>query len=143
MPLEFKKLGISFLYPDNWTLDENDAVAGRGSVTVYSPGTAFWSVSIHPPTTDSTDLARTALAAMEEDYAQLESDAAVQTLAGHDLIGYDMSFWYLDLMNAASVRCLGTDRATYAVFYQAEDREFDDMRPVFDAITTSLLADFA
>ena len=34
MPEKYEKLGISFQYPDNWTLDEEDALAGRNSVTV-------------------------------------------------------------------------------------------------------------
>lgn len=139
MPAEFKKLGISFQYPDNWTLDEDDARAGRQSVTVYSPGTAFWSVSIHPPGTESTRLAKAALDAMREDYADLEAESAIQTLASREMVGYDMNFWYLDLTNTAVIRCLGNDQATYAVFFQAEDREFDRNRGVFDAITTSFL----
>jgi hypothetical protein len=139
MPAEFRKLGISFQYPENWTLDEEDARAGRKSVTVFSPGTAFWSVSIHPPGTESTQLAKAALDAMKEDYADLEAEAAIQALAGCEMVGYDMHFWYLDLTNTAAVRCFSNDRATYAVFFQAEDREFDQSRPVFEAITTSFL----
>lgn len=139
MPAEFRKLGIAFQYPDNWTLDEEDAKAGRQAVTVYSPGTAFWSVSIHPPGTEPTQLAKAALDAMQEDYADLEAESAIQTLASREMVGYDMNFWYLDLTNTAVVRCLGNDLATYAVFFQAEDREFDQNRRVFEAITTSFL----
>ena len=41
MPARFDKLGISFQYPENWTLDDSDALLGRKSVTVYSPGGRF------------------------------------------------------------------------------------------------------
>jgi len=139
MPAEFRKLGISFQYPDDWTLDDQDALAGQESVTVYSPGGAFWCVSVHPWPADPTELAKAALDAMRDDYAELEAESTVETVAGHDLVGYDMNFWYLDLTNSAAVRCLKTERATYAVFFQGEDREYDRIRPVFDAITTSLL----
>ena len=57
MPAHFDSLGISFQYPDNWTLDDSDALLGRKSVTVYSPGGAFWSVAIHSGTADPAKLA--------------------------------------------------------------------------------------
>ena len=52
MPAEFNKLGIRFLYPENWTLDEQEALEGNRSVTVYSPGGAFWSIAMHEPNVD-------------------------------------------------------------------------------------------
>ena len=139
MPAEFNKLGISFQYPENWTLDEDDALTGRESVTLYSPGGAFWSISVHPGTADPLALARAAVDAMKSEYEQLEAHEARETLAGCDLVGYDLNFYCLDLISTASVRCIRTPRATYAVFYQAEDREFDQVRPVFLAMTTSFL----
>ena len=44
----FDKLGIRFLYPENWKLDESEALEGNQVVTVYSPGESFWSIMIHP-----------------------------------------------------------------------------------------------
>ena len=41
MPARFDSLGISFQYPDNWTLDDSDARLGRKSVTVYGPEGPF------------------------------------------------------------------------------------------------------
>ncbi len=38
MPRVYDKLGIRFLYPDNWTLDEDEAIQGNRSVTALSPG---------------------------------------------------------------------------------------------------------
>ena len=58
MPHTFSKFGISFLYPDNWTLDEQDAEGEAESATVYSPGGAFWSVSVHSPSSDPEDPCR-------------------------------------------------------------------------------------
>jgi hypothetical protein len=140
MPAEFNKLGISFLYPDNWALDEEDALAGRRSVTVYSPGGAFWSVSVHPHSTHPLNMAKAAVDAMRAEYAGVEVEEAEEIIAGRETIGFDLSFYYLDLINSASVRSLRTDQATYTVFCQAEDHEFDQLQPVFLAITTSLLS---
>ncbi len=140
MPAEFKKLGIAFQYPENWTLDVQDAMAGQRSVTVYSPGGGFWAVSVHPHSADPEGLAKAAVKAMQEEYDSLESCEVSQRVSGHELVGYDLNFFYLDLTNTASIRCLCSGRATYAVFCQAEDHEFDRVHAVFDAMTTSLLS---
>jgi len=139
MPQKFDKLGISFQYPDNWRLDEQEAQLGRRSVTVYSPGGGFWSVSIHPRGTEPAALARAAVKAMQEEYEGLEYEETREIVAGKELIGYDFNFFYLDFTNTACVRCLSTPWATYTVFWEAEDREFDQYRPVFDAMMASLL----
>ena len=140
MPLKFEKLGISFQYPDNWTLDEEDALAGRRSVTVYSPGGAFWSVAAHPRSADPARLAEAAVEAMKQEYEGLEAEETREALAGRELIGYDLNFYYLDLINTAQIRCLRTEQTTYTVFCQAEDREFDRIELVFRAMTSSLLS---
>ena len=137
MPAEFHKLGVAFQYPENWTLDEEDALAGRESVTVYSPVGAFWSISVHPSSADPRRLAKAAVDAMRAEYAELEAEETQETIAGRETVGYDLSFYYLDLTSTASVRCIRTDRATYAVFCQAEDRDFDKVEAVFRAMTTS------
>lgn len=139
MPQHFNKLGVSFQYPDNWTLDEHDALAGRPSVTVYSPGGGFWSVSIHPAHLDPARLAKAALKAMRDEYPLLEEERVRETIAEHSMIGYDLNFYYLDLTNTAAIRCLRTPRASYVIFFQAEDRELHSVKAVFHAITTSLV----
>lgn len=139
MPAKFERLGIAFQYPDNWTLEEEDAQVGRGSVTVYSPGGAFWSVTIHPQDVDPKDLARAAIDAMKDEYDEIEAERAAETIAGRRMIGYDLNFYCLDLISTACVRSLRTGRATYTVFCQAEDGDYDKLRAVFQAITASLL----
>ena len=64
---------------------------------------------------------------------------ANETLAGRNLIGYDMHFFLFDFINTAQVRCLKCDQAVYAIFCQAEDREFEQIHKVFQAITVSLI----
>ena len=140
MPARFDKLGISFLYPENWTLDDSDALLGRKSVTLYSPGGGFWTVAIHSGSADPTKLATAVLDAMKKEYPGLEIDEAFEQIAGHDLIGYDLAFYYLDLVNTASIRSLRVGQTSYTIFCQAEDREFDQFRMVFQAMTTSLVS---
>ena len=38
MPATFNKLGLRFTYPENWTIDESEALEGAAAVTVFSPG---------------------------------------------------------------------------------------------------------
>jgi hypothetical protein len=139
MPLRFERLGISFQYPENWVLDDTDAVAGRDSVTVYSPGGAFWTVAVHPASADPAQLIKGVVAAMREEYEELEAEEAGEIVAGRELIGYDLNFYYLDFVNSAKIRSLQTRQTTYTFFCQGEDREFDRLQEVFRAITTSLL----
>jgi len=139
MPGEFHKMGIRFLYPENWTLDEEDALGGQKSVAVYSPGGAFWSVSVHPRHANPAQLAEAAVKAMQEEYEELESEEEREVIEGRELVGFDLNFYYLDLTNTATVRVLQTPHATYVIFCQAEDREFDQIQRVFQAITTSFV----
>jgi hypothetical protein len=108
-------------------------------VTVISPGGAFWSVSVHPASTDPERLAKAALKAMEEEYKELETEQARKTVADRELIGYEISFYYLDMINTASILCFRAMGASYAIFWQAEDRELKSIQDVFLAITTSLI----
>lgn len=140
MPAKFQKLGISFQYPDNWTLDEEDALAGRQSVTVYCPGGAFWSVAVHPRSADPAQLTKAVVEAMKQEYKEVEATEAREVLAGREMTGYDLNFFFLDLTNTARIRGLRADQATYTVFCQAEDREFDEIQIVFQAMTASLLS---
>ena len=140
MPAKYEKLGISFQYPENWTLDEEDAVAGRDSVTVYSPGGSFWSLAIYPRSADPRKLAEAALDAINQEYKETEIEEVSESLADHELVGYNLNFFYLDLTNTARVRCVRADRHTLTVFCQAEDQEFDQIGAVFQAMTVSLLS---
>lgn len=140
MPAKFDSLGISFQYPDNWTLDDSDALLGRKSVTVFSPGGAFWSVTIHSEVADPAKLVAAVIKTMRQEYQELEAEEAQETVAGRDLAGYDLAFYCLDLTNTARIRSLRVGHSVYTVFCQAEDREFEQVKRVFQAITTTLLA---
>ncbi len=140
MPSTYDKQGVRFLYPDNWVLDEEDSPAGSPSVTVQSPGGAFWSLAIHDPTTDPRDLAAAALEALQIEYPDSESEAVTERIGGQSIEGYDFHFFYLDFVSTAAIRGLRTANASCLVLCQAEDREYDELGVVFRAITTSLLA---
>jgi len=138
MPAQYQKPGLSFLYPENWTLDEEE-LSGDKTVTIYSPGGGFWSVAIHHGSTDPLNLANAALDAMKKEYQDLEVEEVNETLAGRNMIGYNLNFFLFDFTNTAHIRSLKHNQATYTIFCQAEDREFEQIHQVFKAITISLL----
>ena len=139
MPGKYEDLGISFQYPDNWTLDEEDIAEGRQSVTVYSPDGAFWSVAVHPVAADPGQLIEAAVNAMKEEYEGIEVEDSREVLEGHELTGCKLNFFFLDLTSTAKIRCLKTPLAVYSIFCQGEDREFERIGRVFQAMTRSLL----
>lgn len=140
MPGVYDKLGIHFQYPDSWRLDETEALAGENSVAVYSPGGAFWSVMIHAPHQELQALADAALETMKGVYDELDAEVVRETVLGVELLGYDMNFYCLDLTNTALVRACMTPGGAYLILCQADDREFEQVAGVFQAITHSLLA---
>jgi hypothetical protein len=139
MPTLFQKMGISFQYPDNWTLDESDALEGRRSVSIYSPGGAFWTVALYPKSVTPAQLVKSVLHAMREEYKEVEVEAVQETIVSHKMIGYNLGFFCLDFTNSAHVRSFRIGQTTYSYFFQAEDREFEKLLPLFQAITVSLL----
>ena len=139
MPAVYDKMGISFQYPDNWDLDERDALEGERGVTVYSPGGAFWSVLLQPAGVDPQESADAALATLRKEYEELDAEPAEEQIGGQDLVGFDANFYYLDLTNTAYIRAFSTPDACYLILCQAEDRELAETDAVFRAMTTSLI----
>lgn len=142
MPASFERLGIAFQYPENWDLDEQDALLGEQSVAVYSPGGAFWCVAMQPAGVEPKAAAEAALAALRKEY-ELDAEDAHETIGQRELVGYDVNFYYVDLTNTAYIRAFGTPGATYLVLCQAEDRDLPAVEPLFRAMTASLIQSLA
>ena len=141
MAAVYDGLGVRFEYPESWILDEEDAVSGSQSVSVYSPEGAFWTIVIHPPRADGQALLDATLDAMREEYDELDVEPIEEAIGRRATVGYDFNFYCLDLTSSARVRCVDTPAAMLLVFYQAEDREWERIEPVFKAMTTSLLGE--
>ena len=131
-----------------WELPSNTPTIGNlttrrceraNAVTVFSPGGAFWSVAIHAGSANPAKMAQAALDAMRMEYEGLEAEPVSQSIDGHELSGFDLNFFYLDLTSTAAIRSLQVDGTTYTIFFQAEDREYREIERVFAAMTVSLL----
>jgi hypothetical protein len=137
--MHFDRFGLAFDHPDNWLVDTGDSEGRFATVTVYSPGGGFWSVSGHAPGGDPGQLSGAVVSELREEYRELDAEPATEMIGGHDLVGFDLNFYCLDLTNTAQVRTLSTPEAIYLILCQAEDRDWDELAPVFAAITTSFL----
>jgi hypothetical protein len=139
MPLTYQSHGIEFDYPETWTLDESESHGEWPTVTVYSPDGAFWSVMVDSPAADPADMAVTVLRSLREEYAESDAEPAADMIAGQELRGYDVSFYYVDLISTAVIRAFRMPGLAAVILCQAEDREFREIEPVFQAMTTSLV----
>ena len=138
--MHFNRFGLAFDYPENWSVDTDDSRDRYATVTVYSPEGGFWSVSGHAPGGDPRELSAAVVVQMKKEYQDLDSEEAIDDVGAQELPGFDMNFYCLDLTNTARVRTLETPDAIYLIVCQAEDREWDEISPVFDAMTMSFVA---
>lgn len=141
MAAEFDKLGIRFLYPENWVISEDEVASSPRSISLESPEGALWTLAIHPEASDPTELAESVLATLqaEEDYADFDIETIREDLAGFETIGYDVQFFCRHQVVSATIRALRRGTKTLLILCQCDDRDFERLAPVFTAITHSLL----
>lgn len=142
MTAQYDKLGLHFLYPENWKLfDDPESAGADGHVlSLESPdASATWAVHLYPPNVDQDALIKETIAALEQDFDEIEVSPVQQEIAGQTCRGIEVMFYCLDFLVRAQLVFATTDRYTYLIWSQAEDRDFDQQAIVFLAITTSLL----
>ena len=93
----------------------------------------------HSGTAEPAKLAAAVVDTMKQEYQGLEAEPIEESIAGHELVGYDLAFYCLDLTNTAHVRSLRFAHTTYTIYSQAEDREYEQVKRVFEAMTLTLL----
>jgi hypothetical protein len=140
MPAVYHHLGVRFLYPENWIVQDEERDAWPRTVTLQSPETSFWSLYVYPPDHNVRQAVTDLIGSIRELYEDLEVIPAKETCGDLETKGVDIAFFYLDLLVEAKIRCVQTPSALLVWHYQAESREFDRMDLVFQAIATSLLA---
>jgi hypothetical protein len=133
----FREDGISFRYPENWTLEREDAEGGW-TVSVQSPDTAFLVLSCDEGMPDTDEVAETTLEALREEYPGLEAEPRAETLAGRMAVGHDIQFISFDLTNTCWTRSFYSTQGTVLLLCQFNDLETDRNEPVLRAICASL-----
>ncbi len=137
MPALFDDGGIRFRYPENWTLERTEDETGW-TVSLQSPGTAFLMLCLRADTPPAEDLADTALAALREDYPDLEADDCVDTVAGQMAVGHNIRFFSLDVTNTCWTRSFYAAGGTVLLMCQTSDLDLAANEPVLRAICASL-----
>ncbi|MBV9123440.1 MAG: hypothetical protein JO112_08795 [Planctomycetes bacterium] len=133
----FDEGGLRFQYPDNWRLEREDNDTGW-TVSIQSPDTAFVMISLREDMPSVEELAETALAALREDYPDLEADECTDSLAGQPAVGHDIQFFSFDLTNTCWTRSFYSPQGTVFVLCQTNDLELADHEPILKAICKSL-----
>jgi hypothetical protein len=141
MTVKYERSGIRFLYPENWEVADDQTDREARSVVVQAPSGAFWSVDLCIQAMNAPGLAAQVLRTMEQEYTDLEAEAVTDQIGGQPATGYDMQFYCMDLVVTARVRAVRTSSGTLVLLYQAEDREFDRLEPVFHAMNESIFQD--
>lgn len=130
---------LCFSFPESWKLDKSESSNEADSISVVSPEGGFWCVRRDLRDTGNKAVLEQAVAAMREIYPELEVEHVVDHVSGAELIGMDMHFFCLDLTGTASVRVWQAVTGKYVIFSQAEDEQLEQLKPIFNAITTSLI----
>jgi hypothetical protein len=137
MPEEFRESGIAFRYPENWKLQRDEIDAGW-IIEVQSPDTAFLMLCLRTDKPQREELLEQSLADLRADYPELETEAVTAPVAGHDSLGYDVSFFSLDFTNTCRMRSFKCRAGTILLLWQVTDVDAARIEPVLEAIVASL-----
>jgi hypothetical protein len=132
--------GVRFRYPRNWVVQEQTTESGA-SVSVNSPETSFWTISVDFDGPEPQRMIQAAVGAFREEYAELDVYPVETEICHRAAVGRDLEFVCLDMLNTACLRSFRTGRFTVFILYQGCDAELDETRPVLEAITSSLECD--
>ena len=136
MTKQFDEDGVSFRYPDDWSLEVDDSENGWVA-SLQSPKTAFLVVTLDREMPEPERMAQTALDALTSEYPGLESDPAMDMTAGEMAVGHDIQFFSFDLPNTAWTRSLYCAAGTLLLYWQANDLDLPAIEPELKAITGS------
>ncbi|MGE5193026.1 MAG: hypothetical protein ACM3U2_11030 [Deltaproteobacteria bacterium] len=129
--------GVRFRYPDEWQVSEQQE-GDQISITVSSPQTAFWTVSLFPGCPEPEDIVAAALDAFHEEYDELDDYPSKVRVCKRRTVGRDIDFVCLELLNSAGIRAFRARQFTVLVLFQLTEAEREATAPILDRITKSL-----
>jgi hypothetical protein len=130
--------GVRFEYPSDWGVEVTDE-GPEITIDVQHPeGLAFALLRADEERPDPAALADEALAAMREEYPDLDAAPVLETLREHVATGYDVDFFSLDIANGARIRCFRTPRRTVLVFGQWTDLGDEDLAGLVGGVFRSI-----
>jgi hypothetical protein len=132
--------GIRFRYPAYWELVEQEEGEST-SITVASPETSFWSISLFRDSPSAQDVVASAIEAFREEYEEVDVYPSEERIGDRPGAANDVDFVCFELINSAFLRAFQTERFTVLVLYQGFDGELVETRPLLEAISASLAVD--
>lgn len=132
--------GVRFCYPGDWQVSEQRE-GSQLSITVSSPETAFWTLTLLPDCPDPRDIIEAVLDAFRDEYDEMDVYPSRAQVCQRPTVSRDIDFVCLELLNTARVRAFRTGQFTAMVLYQGTDNDFDVSGPVLEKITKSLSCD--
>ncbi len=144
MPKTYQGIGIQCVYPDNWTVSENVATGEEtqftaDSVIFENPNGSFFSISKYPWTYSPSNVIAHACKALQAEYAELEIEPDETDLSVADSHGVEIRFFLLDLLVVCRLRAFSLNQGTYLVEQQGEDRDYQTLESVFDAMIETVI----
>ena len=136
----FEAHGIRFRFPEGWELIE-DRREHEVTVTVASPGTSFWSVTLFFARPSPERVIESALDAFRHEYDDLDIYRSDTKLCDLRTESRDIEFVCLELINSAFLRAIQVSDFTVLVLFQGTDHELKQTRPILDRISNSLAYD--
>ena len=144
MPATYQKHGLQFLYPDNWELKEDEELTPSENspvhqITLETPTGGQWILHVFPPGGDTETLLDDSIAELKRQYEDIEFSIVAPRFGDFETRGIEANFFCLDFVVSAQIVVISTVDSDFLVWYQAENRDFDQQLEVYDAVTMSLL----
>lgn len=129
--------GVRFRYPAWWELDEQTE-SNEVSITVSSPGTAFWSLMLLLEAPPPEHVIESVVDAYREEYHEIDIYPVDAMLCHRSNVARDLEFVCLELINSAYLRAFRTGRFTALILYQGTDAELEASKHILEEISASL-----
>ena len=139
MTVIYDKLGVRLFYAEGWKITEDEIGAEPRTLSFESPGGGTWELMLYSGPHDGDDVVGEALSVMSEEYENLETSPYATEFGDVQASGHEIYFYHLDLLVHCRIVAARFGEQTAMLWWQAEDRDFDELEPVFRAMATTLL----
>lgn len=143
MTAKYARDGIEFQYPENWALEEEPRTGIPRTISVTAAEGAFWSATLYLTNQPLEQLQHQYAETLESEYDEVELDDVEFKLGEETILATDFQFYCLDFLVHARMIVTTLGRYNLLITWQAEDRDFDKLEPVFMAITFSMFQNTA
>ncbi|HMO15801.1 MAG TPA: hypothetical protein PKD64_04870 [Pirellulaceae bacterium] len=130
--------GIKIQYPENWRRHDLPTNIKPFEISIESPSGTIWNLHVMSPTSDPEFLVQQMLEEFRKNYEDVEVNGTNELVENTELMGFDLNFFYLDLLIEVRIRHFSTLEHSFVLMIQAESRDFDREQLVLQAITISL-----